>query len=207
MTKKVLGIRNQDHEKRGVQPDPPVRTWDLIESPNTASTTTVSSHPTVSIPSVWIPATPPDAAPSSQPTPGVTPPMASSPDPIEAVDRDERADDESISEWDQRLLTANQKARFDMFTAADYDAKRMFTNEYIRGLRRQEEADAEARGQRLRQQEELHAQYLRHTEELFTERMRGQQQATAHRDLAIGQQWRDQARDSGESVFAPAQSS
>lgn len=199
MTRKVLGIRNEDHEKRGVQPDPTVLTWDLIPSEPPV-------HIVVDEPG-WVPAPAPQPAPSPQPTPGVTPPMVSSPDPIEAVDRDERADDESISEWDQRLLTANQKARFDMFTAADYDAKRMFTNEYIRGIRRQEEADAEARGQRLRQQEELHAQYLRHTEELFTERMRGQQQATAHRDLAIGQQWRDQARDSGESVFAPAQSS
>lgn len=123
------------------------------------------------------------------------------------VGREERRDDEAREEWDDRLMTANLKRDFDIFGGDDRTTARILFQEYLVDRAQARRQAEEAFAARTRQQEELHQQTMRHAEELFTTRSRDQLQSTAHRDLAIASQWRDQGRDSGESVFAPKQSS
>lgn len=109
---------------------------------------------------------------------------------------DERADDEAHEEWEDRLLRANQKEGYDIFRGDDRNVFRTMFNEYTNGVRREA-----ARMDRL---EQLFLTQMSNQQQVTN---RDQLQSTAHRDLAIAQQWRDQARDSGESVFTPKQSS
>lgn len=134
------------------------------------------------------------------------------------VDREERRDDEDLIENLDRLQLLNAKEGFDIFRGDDRNGARVLFSEYLIDRDRSRKRDDEEHGARIRQQEELHAQRMRHAEEMFTLRLqalsnqqqvqnRDQLQSTAHRDLAVAQEWRDQARDSGESVFDPKQSS
>lgn len=112
-----------------------------------------------------------------------------------AIYPEERFDDEANEEWDNRLLTANMKEGYDVFRGDDRVVARTLFSEYTRAVRR-----SEAR------EDELKALFLAQLSNHQQVTNRDQLQSTAHRDIAIAQQWRDQARDSGESVFKPEQS-
>lgn len=105
-------------------------------------------------------------------------------------------DEEHRDDIDNRLLWANMKEGYDRDRGQYYVDREQ--------ARRHAE---EEHHMRMRHAEEEHAQRIQFREETFALRMRDQQQSMAHRDLAIAQQWRDQGRDSGESVFEPKQSS
>ena len=112
------------------------------------------------------------------------------------VDREERRDDEEMDEFFSTTWKANVKLAYDLDRRHHSAEERAFLREQLADL-----------SQERRQREEEHDMRMRHKEEQFTLRTRGSEQSIAHRDLAIAQQWRDQARDSGESAFVPKQSS
>lgn len=129
----------------------------------------------------------------------------------DATDTEERRDDEELDEFFATTWKANVKEGFDIFRGDERASHRIFLNEYVRGIRSQERAAEEERGARMRRQEELHMQALRHAEELFHLRTKQAEEEYSERrrqtNLASTQQWRDQARDSGESAFKPETSS
>ena len=119
------------------------------------------------------------------------------------VDREERRDDEDLIENLDRLQLLNAKEGFDLFRLKES----VLFSEFLRDRKAERERQAADAEQARRHVEELFSQRMKFAEETFTTRQRGSEQSTAHRDLAIAQQWRDQGRDSGESVFVPKQSS
>ena len=125
----------------------------------------------------------------------------------DAVDREERRDDEELDEFFGTTWKANIKEGFDIFRGDDRHLARVVLAEYLKERDSAQRRAEELHGQRVRQQEEQFQQRIKFAEETFALRMRDQMQSTAHRDLAISMQWRDQGRDSGESVFDPKQSS
>lgn len=144
--------------------------------------------------------------------------MATDPNNDAGQQRDERTDDEELIENLDRLQLVNAKESFDIhrgddrhgFRTEDNDGRtvaRTLFQEYTQAIRREN-----ARADRLEQlflaqlsnqQQNTNLQQINATQVTN----RDQLQSTAHRDLAVAQEWRDQARDSGESVFKPQQSS
>lgn len=119
-------------------------------------------------------------------------------DPLNAAgqQRDERADDEELAEFYDTAWRTNTKESFDIHRGDDRTVARVLFNEYTNGLRRE-----------AQRQDRLEQMFLAQLSNQQQVQNRDQLQSTAHRDLAVAQEWRDQARDSGESVFVPKQSS
>jgi hypothetical protein len=134
------------------------------------------------------------------------------------TDANDRNDDEGQEEFFDDLIKLNAKESFDIHRGDDRHNFRVVQSEWLHERKGERERLATDAEQARRHAEEMFAQRMRHTEELHAMTMahlsnanqvtnRDQLQSTAHRDLAVAQEWRDQARDSGESVFKPEQSS
>ena len=112
--------------------------------------------------------------------------------PEDPIDREERRDDEEMDEFFSTTWKANVKEA--------YDRDRQHSNAETRAFLREQLADLT---QERRNRQEEYDMRMRHKEELFSLRIQGAQQSQAHRDLAVAQEWRDQARDSQSGKEGP----